>query len=101
MRVLISLSFFTFSISFLNCPWLSLDPCPISSPSEHRKRCFSKFETGGTDTTSYRDALSYREEQRQIGKKKIAGRFRKAKERWLGQRLSRRNLREMKERRRK
>ena len=38
-------------MSFLNCPWLSLGPCQISSSSERRKGRFSSFENnmGQTD----------------------------------------------------
>ena len=38
-------------MSFMNCPWLSLGPCQISSSSKYRKWRFSSFEnnTGHTD----------------------------------------------------
>ena len=42
-------------MSFLNCPWLSLGACQISSSSEHRKGRFSSFEnnTGQTDGPTF------------------------------------------------
>ena len=46
----IIISYITTGISFLNCPWLSLGPCRISSTSEHRKWCFRRFRrTNGNE----------------------------------------------------